>query len=164
MSLAEKVERLARIVPGVAGYQDKEKSRESDKNIRLHLSAELDGLKRELEGDKRRIMNGKDLSLLPALDSLTAKLDKLSNTVKYASRGYRAVFDEHKVDLVKLDALCNFDLRLVDEVGTLKAQAARLRDAHGRGAVQQQVMETLADALDEFERTFATRQNIIAAG
>ncbi len=53
MSLSEKVERLARMVPGVSGYQDKESSRDTDKSIRLRVATELEQLKRNLEDDKR---------------------------------------------------------------------------------------------------------------
>lgn len=164
MSLTEKIERLARLIPGVAGYQDKEASRDADKNIRLHLNAELEGIKRELEGDKRRLMNGKDLSLLPALDGLAAKLDKLGNTVKYAARGYSGVFDSDKVDLAKLSELCDFDLRLVDELARLKTLGQGIREAHGRGGAQQQAIDDLSNALDQFEKTFATRQSKFTAG
>ncbi len=45
MSLSEKVVRLARMVPGVSGYQDKESSRDTDKNIRLRVATELEQLK-----------------------------------------------------------------------------------------------------------------------
>ena len=55
MSFSRKLERLARIVPGVAGYQDKETSRDTDKTIRLRLASELEQVKRGLEGDKRRL-------------------------------------------------------------------------------------------------------------
>lgn len=33
MTLAEQLERLARIVPGVAGYQDRERARDADKAV-----------------------------------------------------------------------------------------------------------------------------------
>jgi len=77
MSLSEKVERLARMVPGVSGYQDKESSRDTDKNIRLRIATELEQLKRNLEDDKRQLMDKKDFSLLPALDRVASQLDKL---------------------------------------------------------------------------------------
>ncbi len=114
MSLSEKVEQLARMVPGVSGYQDKESSRDTDKNIRLRVATELEQLKRNLEDDKRQLMNKKDLSLLPALDRVGSQLDKLANTVRYASRGYSGVFDSNKLDVKKLDQLCTFDLQLMD--------------------------------------------------
>ncbi len=161
MSLSEKVEQLARMVPGVSGYQDKESSRDTDKNIRLRVATELEQLKRNLEDDKRRLMNKKDLSLLPALDRVASQLDKLANTVKYASRGYSGVFDSNKFDVSKLDQLCTFDLQLMDEMATLKTQAKQAHDSHGDESALKQAIEGLSHALDGFEKTFSTRQDVL---
>lgn len=60
--------------PG-GGYQDKETSRETDKTIRLRLTSELEQLKRELEGDKRRLMQRKG--------SFSKKYIKLPNSWQY---------------------------------------------------------------------------------
>ncbi len=163
MSLTEKVERLARMVPGVSGYQDKESSRDTDKNIRLRVATELEQLKRDLENDKRRLMVKKDLSLLPALDRVASQLVKLANTVKYASRGYRGVFDSNKLDVKKLEQLCTFDLQLMDEMATLKTQAKHAHDSHGDETALQQAIEDLSRALDGFEKTFSTRQDVLMA-
>jgi len=163
MSLAEKVELLARIIPGVGGYQDKETSRDTDKNIRLRLTAEFDQMKRDLEEDKRQLMDKKDLSLLPTLDRLASKLDKLGNMVKYASRGYRGLFDSDKLDLNILDQLCTFDLQLLDDMESIKTHVKQVRDSLGDGTVQKQAIEDLSHALDGFEKTFSTRQDIPTA-
>ena len=163
MSLSAKVERLARMVPGVSGYQDKESSRDTDKNIRLRVATELEQLKRDLEDDKRQLMGKKDLSFLPALDRVASQLDKLANTVKYASRGYRSVFDSNKLDVKKLDLLCTFDLQLMDEMATLKTQAKHVQDSHGDKTALKQAIEDLSRALDGFEKTFSTRQDVLMA-
>ena len=41
MTTAAKLERLVRILPGVAGYQDRERARETDKQLRMRLGDEL---------------------------------------------------------------------------------------------------------------------------
>ncbi len=161
MSLVEKLERLARLVPGVAGYQDKETSRDTDKSIRLRLASALEEIKRELEEDKRQLMKRKELSLLPTLDRLASKLDKLGNTVKYASRGYRGVFDTYKLGQQKLEQLYAFDLGLLERVESLKTQAEEIRGAHGDAAALEKVSENLGRSLDQFEKVFATRQDML---
>lgn len=163
MSLAEKLERLARIVPGVPGYQDRERSRDTDKTVRLRLTAQLEQLKRDLEEDKWRLMEKKDLSLLPALDRVAAKLDKLGNTIKYAGRGYRALFDAHKLDQKKLDELYTFDLELFEELVTVKSRAKRVRDSHPDIENLKSATEELDRTLDSLDNTFSRRQGILAA-
>jgi hypothetical protein len=163
MSIAEKLERLARIIPGVAGYQDKETSRETDKTIRLRLTAELEQIKRDLEDDKRRLMVKKNLALLPVLDGVASKLDKLGNLVKYAGRGYRGIFDTYKLDQKKLDQLYTFDLGLLDGLEAIKIQVRQVRDSHGDPVVMQKTIDELGRSLDQLEKTVSTRQNILIA-
>jgi len=86
MSIAQKLEKLARLIPGVAGYQDKENSRNTDKTIRLRLTEELLDLKMDLEEEIKFYTERKKLSVLPQLDQLASKLDKLGNMIKYACR------------------------------------------------------------------------------
>ncbi len=161
MSFAQKLEQLVRILPGVAGYQDKETSRETDKAIRLRLTAELEQVKRELEEDKRRLMAKKDLALLPALDGVASKLDKLGNGVKYAGRGYRGRFDTYKLDQKKLDQLYTFDLGLLDGLEAIKTQVKQVHDSHGDAVIMQKTIDELDRSLDQLEKTVSTRQDIL---
>jgi len=163
MSFAQKLERLVRILPGVAGYQDKETSRETDKTIRLRLTAELEQVKRDLEEDKRRLMAKKDLALLPALDGVASKLDKVGNLVKYAGQGYRGFFDTYKLDQKKLDQLYTFDLGLLDGLEAIKTQVKQVHDSHGDAVVLQKTIDELGRSLDQLEKTISTRQNILIA-
>ena len=41
VTVASQLERLARFVPGVAGYQDRENARATDKELRMRLVQEL---------------------------------------------------------------------------------------------------------------------------
>ncbi len=163
MSLAEKLERLARLIPGVKGYQDKESSRETDKHLRLKVADELQQIKRDQEEVKRYLMEKKDLSLLPALDRVASQLDKLANTVKYASRGFRGVFDEIKLDINMLERLYAFDLKLMDDIETLKTHAKQVLDSQDVESALKQTTAELSRALDEFEKTFTTRQDVLLA-
>lgn len=82
MGLAEKLERLIRIVPGVRGYQDNESARQTDKAVRMKLASELGSIKLDLENEKRRLMEVNDLSLLPALERTASKLSKSADAIK----------------------------------------------------------------------------------
>ena len=161
MSLAQKLERLVRIIPGVAGYQDKETSRDTDKTIRLRLTSELERFKRDLEQSKRQLMEKKDLSLLPALDGLASKLDKLGNTVKYAGRGYSGVFDTYKLDQKKLDQLYSFDLKLFDQLELLKIQVKRIGETQADVTAFKKSIQEMDQVLDQVEQLFSTRQDIL---
>jgi len=161
MSIAQKLEKLARLIPGVAGYQDKENSRNTDKTIRLRLTEELLDLKKDLEEEKKFYTERKKLSVLPQLDQLASKLDKLGNMIKYASRGYRGFFDTYQYDLKKIQRLYEFDIGLFNHIailqnGVIKVQKLRKDLVKLRNESQKMSLE-----LDRFEETFNERKEII---
>lgn len=161
MTLAEKIERLVRHLPGVAGYQDRETSRSTDKVVRQRLSAELDEMVREIERVKAKCVDDKDLSSLALLDRLSTKLDRLSQTVMYASYGYGGLFDVRKFGSDGLAQLYAFDLGLLDELEAVRVKAGELRQG---GEVLREAAVESERLLDVFEKTFMSRQTIIEGG
>jgi hypothetical protein len=163
MSVARKLEELARLVPGVSGYQDREAWRESDKIVRLRLCAGLEQIRRDVEELQRRLVERRECSLLPALGQVAAKLDKVANQVKFAARGYRGLFDSRPIDEETLARLCAFDERLLDEIRGLEARSAALLDAHREAAILDDI-RALEDAVDAFERRYLTRADVATGG
>ncbi len=161
MGFAEKIERLARIVPGIGGYQDRETSRDTDKSVRLKLSSEIEGLKLDIEKEKRLCMDKDDLSLLPAFDTLASKLDKTSNLIKYAERGYSGIFDIQKVGQDELDKLCSFDLALFDEIETFKTILQGLHDASCEPSAAKEQVRKLDEAIEGFGKKFSARRDLL---
>ena len=156
MSVAEKLERLARIVPGVGGYLDKEQSRKTDETIRLRLIEDLEALERKVESQQQRLTEAHALEGLAALGKLTAKFDKIAGQVRYASRGYRGFFDNYKLTQEKLEQLCDFDLGLFEMVEALRLEVDKL----GAGP---EAIGSVDAALDRFEAKFAERSAILVA-
>lgn len=160
MKLAEHLNRLAKMVPGVAGYQTMEDLRETDRMIRERLASDLKEGERDIERVKRRLIEKKDLSLLPGLDYLTAKMDKLSNVMRYASQGYRGFFDPYPVDREKLEQLYAFDLHLFDEIEAIHGQVRALEEIANDPSALKKAIQTLDEALDRLEKIFSTRCNL----
>ncbi len=161
VTLAEKIERLVRHLPGIAGYQDRETSRSTDKVVRQRLSSRLDEVVREIERVKAKCADDKDLSSLALLDRLSTKLDRLSHTVMYASYGYRGLFDDRKFGSDGLAQLYAFDLGLLDGLEALGVKARELRQG---GEVLRQAAAESERLLEVFEKTFMSRQAIIEGG
>jgi hypothetical protein len=164
MSIAQKLERLARILPGVKGYQDKDSARDTDKQLRLRLAAELERIARALEQDKQRAVDTNELGLLPLLDRISGKLNRLGNTIQYAARGYRGFFDRRRPDHGALERLCQFDLGLFDEIEALDVALAQARDAHGDDLRVRARLIDLDQAVERLESTFAQRATMLMAG
>jgi hypothetical protein len=161
VSLADMLEALARVVPGVSGYLDRERRRDTDKAVRERVAAGLEGIVRELENDKRALVDARDLAALPALDRLAAKLQRLADTVRYAARGYRGLFDVERVSEGTLERLCKFDLDLCREVDALRAGARGVREARADRARLAAAIDAMDAALDRFDRMFAMREGLV---
>src|SRR5260370_28019911 len=71
VTVASRLERLVRFVPGVAGYQDRENSRATDKQVRMRLVQEIGRVIHGLDDDKERLPRSADLSPLPPLRLLS---------------------------------------------------------------------------------------------
>lgn len=161
MGIADKLAKLSRIVPGVAGYQDREAAQDTDKKIRMRLGDDLERLKKDLEDEKRYYMDAKNLEPLPALDRMASRIDKIANLLIYASRGYRGFFDRSKPDLEKLERLYSFDLSLFGDLESLRPGIAAIRSARSDPSGLMPAVEAFASSLDRFERAFSDRQGIL---
>jgi hypothetical protein len=160
VSLAERLEALGRLVPGVAGYLDRERSRDTDKAVRERIASGLAGVKRDLEGEQRRLAEAKDLTALPALDRLGARVDGLAGTVRYAARGYRGLFDIERISDTVLARLYDFDLGLFTELDRLRAEARRIQQAREARQPLAGAVEAMEQTLGRFERLLSRRESL----
>jgi hypothetical protein len=162
VTVASQLERLARFVPGVAGYQDRENARATDKELRLRLVQELRRLVQVLDDHKARLAEARDFSALPRLDRLAGRLERMGRTVEFASRGYTGLFDLHAVDVEVLDQLYAFDLGLFEALSVVRARVEAVRAADPTGLVAAAIH--MGEALDDVEQLWDQRQRIVDAG
>jgi hypothetical protein len=158
MTLAAILECLARALPGIAGYQEKETSRDADKALRVLLATKLDERRRELEEAMRELTRAGALASLPVLDRVAAKLDQLANTIRYASRGYRGVFDAEKIDGQALERMREFDTILARRIDALAEPAGALTRSLADAAARERAVQDLWRALGAIERELSMRQ------
>jgi len=158
---AETLERLARKVPGVGRYQDREGLRETDQRVRALLAQELTGVSRVLEGAAQQLTDAKRLEPLPALDRVSRRLMTLADRIRLARYGFAGVFDLQKIREAELTALHQFDLTMLEQIPPLHEAAERLAGAAGQGepagalgVAEERVgrMEALLEARDRLAR------------
>jgi hypothetical protein len=119
---AERLERLARIIPGLGPYQDREGLRETDKQVRTYVAGLLAGVARDLEPIQRALADGGRLDRLPALDRVSRALATLADRIRFASYGFTGVFALQKIREGELRALHQFDLQLIQEIPRLRSR------------------------------------------
>ena len=162
VTVSSQLERLARFIPGVAGYQDREKARATDKELRMRLVQELRRLVQVLDDHKARLAEAREFSALPRLDRLAGRLERMGRTVEFASRGYTGLFDLHAVDVEVLDQLYAFDLGLFEALSVVRARVEAVRAADPTGLVAAAIH--MGEALDDVEQLWDQRQRIVDAG
>jgi hypothetical protein len=161
-TLAERLEELSARIPGVAGYRQREACRETDRSVRLRLASGLESSKREIEQEQRRRTEAHEFLHLAHLGRLTSKLDKLANLVRFASRGYRGLFDAYKLHEDELQRLYGFDVALLDVVESLRGAVAAVCGQQDDGLLSQAIVE-LDQRLDRFEAVFSQRADVLSA-
>jgi hypothetical protein len=158
---AEGLERLARLIPGVGRYQDREGLRETDKRVRVHLADLLAEFSRMVEGSERRLTEAKRLDCLPALDRVARLLNTLADRIRFASYGFAGVFDIHKIRERELAAMHRFDLGLVEAVSRLREPVRALAEKATDDAAFPQALQAVEAGLQEFERTLGERDRLL---
>jgi hypothetical protein len=155
-----KLEEMAKGIPGYKGYKEKEVRREADKLIRLKAARGFEEQRRRLNSIIVQLANAGRLRLLMTLDRAVMRLQLLIDRLKSASYGYAGLFDAIKVKEAELDALYDYDAALLDSVDRVKA----LIDAVAAAEEDEEVTEAgnaLLEALDEINETFSKRQDVI---
>lgn len=155
-----KLEEMAKSIPGYRGYKEKEVRREADKLIRLKAAHGFEEQRRRLNRIAVQLANAGRIRLLMTLDRALMRLQLLIDRLKSASYGYAGLFDAIKVKEEELDALYDFDAALLDSVDRVKA----LIDAVAAAEKDEEVTEAgnaLLEGLDEINETFSKRQDVI---
>jgi hypothetical protein len=154
------LERLGRVIPGIARYQDREGLRETDKQVRVHLADLLGDLNRILEGAARRLTEARRLDRLPALDRVARRVSTLADRIRYASYGFAGVFDLQKIRETQLAALHRFDLELMETIPGLRQPLMALAEAATDEATFPEALQAADTTLQAFEGRLADREAV----
>jgi hypothetical protein len=156
-------ERIAAALPGFRGYKEKELRRESDKLIRNNLTLKLSKDKDNVRSIAQRIADKRYLDVLPDIDRLNAKMDRITEKVNHASYGYAGFYDIVKIKEEHLDRMITFDNQLLDEVNALTANIDDLKAQllSGNYSNLKDKIQAITDKLEALEDTFDKREQVI---
>ena len=156
-------ERIAAALPGFRGYKEKELRRESDKLIRNNIALKLSKDKDNVRSIAQRLSDKRYLDVLPDIDRLNAKMDRITEKINHASYGYSGFYDVVKVKEEHLDRMIAFDNDLLDEVDALTASIEDLKSQLISGSFSnlKDKIQNIADKFEILEDTFDKRQQVI---
>jgi hypothetical protein len=136
------LERLMNALPGFKGYRDKELRRDADRILRDHLAARVDLLKKPLNDAAAAATRSGGLDAINDIETARKRLDRVSNRIRYADRGYAPLFAVLKIDDAALARVYAFDVALIDGIDAI----AKATAAEGGASVKAMIAEI--DALD----------------
>ena len=155
--VADLLEKLTRLVPGISGYQDREKRRAADKAVRERAAAAVLGCREKLLGimaDLARTKGISNLESVGTLEQVAVKLERVEDELRFASYGYAGYFDREGIDLDDLKTLYEIDVELLEAAGNLEGLVGdSLPSQPASGWVKE-----LDDAVESLSRSVSDRK------
>jgi len=155
------LERLLKKIPGYKGYKEKEQRREADKLLRLQVAGQLDDQRKRLSGLQMELISQVQIEYVDDLERAIMKLQLLTDRLKTASYGYAGLFDAVKVKEEQLDALYEFDSKMLDSVQEVAGDVDKVASAiAAKEGVGLAIAELVVD-LEQANLTFGHRNEAI---
>ena len=155
------VEDIARKIPGYSGYKEKELRREADKLLRTEIARQLDDQRKRLTELQNNLVRQAQIEYVDDLERAVSKLQLLIDRLKTASYGYAGLFDAVKVKEAQLDALYEFDQRMLGFVDEIAASADGVASAISAREGIGGAIEELVQVIEEANQTFGHRHEAI---
>jgi len=151
-------------IPGYAGYKDKERRRDADKQVREKVSAALSAQADRVERMARDLAGARQLTAIGPVDALAKQLRHLIDRIATATYGYGGLFSDRPVDEQALDQIHLFDESLFSSVDALSAPIGALEEAFGAKQDPAPSIAAVGEAARQLGVRLDLRTNIIETG
>jgi hypothetical protein len=155
------LENLARKIPGYKGYKEKELRREADKLLRMEVAAKFDDQRKRLTELQNQLISQAQIEFLDDLERAVMKLQLLIDRIKTATYGYAGLFDAVKVKEEQLDALYEFDNRMLDYVDDVASDVDHVASAIAAQEGISEALDELVETVNQANQTFGHREEAI---
>jgi methyl-accepting chemotaxis protein len=154
-------ENLVKKIPGYSGYKDKELRREADKLLRMEVALKLDDQRKRLSELQTQLIMQAQIEFLDNLEWAVMKLQLLIDRLRTASYGYAGLFDAVKVKEDELDALYEFDNKMLESVNEVASDVDKVASAITAGEGIVEAITDLVRTVDQANQTFGHREEAI---
>lgn len=155
------LEKAIRLIPGYKGYKSKEERRDNDQLFRTGLVSRLGKLRTEINEIPASLRGPSALKSVTDFDRISKKLEKVTDEIRFASRGYRELFDMHKVREDELDKLYAFDVGLMENIEELEEAFKVLQAAAAAGSDMKEPIDRMVTILVEFSSKMSGRSELM---
>lgn len=144
-------------VPGFQGYREQSARRDADRLLRGHLVRLLSETQEKVRRRMEDMSKQGSLKGIGLLDSISKRLEKLADLIRYADAGCSGWFDAVKIREEDLDRLYEYDLSLrqfiIDVDSAVMGAVAEAGDTVG-------ALDRVSAALDELEYMIRNRKQV----
>lgn len=155
---------IAASLPGYLGYRERERRREADRQLREELARRYSAQLDQLTDLQRRATNKALLSVLDDMERAGLRLQRFVDRLRTASYGYAGWFDTATVREAELEQLYAFDQMLTAGIERVSAGVSGVAEAIDSGTRVEDAVEKLADVVDDLNRRFDQRRDLLAEG
>jgi len=155
------LEKAIRLIPGYKGYKSKEERRDNDQLFRSSLVSRLEKLRTAINEIPASLRGPSALKSLTDFDRITKRLERVTDEIRFASRGYRGWFDMHKVRENELDSLYAFDIGLIENIEELEEAQRVLEAAAAAGSDLRESIDGMVAILVEFSNKMSGRSELM---
>ncbi len=155
------LEKAIRLIPGYKGYKSKEERRDNDQLFRTGLVNRLERLRTDINEIPASLRGPSALKSITDFDRILKRLEKVTDEIRFAARGYRGWFDMHKVREDELDKLYAFDVGLVENIEELEESYVVLQAAAAASSDLKEPIDEMVAILIEFSNKMSERSELM---
>ncbi len=158
------MKKIQLFVPGFRGYRRREDVRQADSILRIQMADALVRIRESLEEARHSMLEDYQTKNLDKIASAINKVRTVEGKVRHAEQGYSGFSPAIKIDVQELNALYEYDARMIARIKDLDLAIRWLQDM-ASGDDTDKAGESLAkirESLVDLERTFEERIPSIA--
>lgn len=162
--------KIAGIIPGYNGYQDRERRRDADKLLRTELARRYTAQRDRLNRVQQTLARNHRFESIAEVDRIVGVFQRFIDRLNTATYGYTGLFDPVKVEAADLDQIYAFDMALasgVDQVSTAIDAVDSASTPSGGGTATPELppaLDRLAALVDELNTRLNQRSEYLTSG
>ena len=156
------LERICLWIPGYRGYRQKNIRRDVDQEVRAQVARAIDECKTILANIQSGVVENGDIQMAKSVERLRVKTDTYLKNIESAEAGYSGIWEATKTLEDELEAVMEWDAKLLESADDLKKLLNAIMDKVDAGSVDIKAdLRGIERFLDELDAGLGTRMQVI---
>lgn len=156
------LERISLWIPGYRGYRQRNIRRDVDREVRAQVVRSVDECKTILANIQRGVVENGDIHMAKSVERLRIKTDTYLKNIESAEAGYSGIWEATKTLEDELEAVMEWDAKLLESAADLKKLLNSIMDRVDAGSVDIKAdLRGIERSLDDLDAGLGTRMQVI---